>query len=211
MAKFDRVHPGHRKISPFLLVRLIRRSDVDIAIRWMTTIVQNSADNWQNFSTIAGRAVFSPFLSASHLNTAKLCFTVAVTVRVTLYLPAKMKIDFELTDFPWTRQTTVRGLLCTRVRTSGLRWKALMIAMTVARLLFFLYYAAQEIAKDVKIQLCRCRGHYWLYFPLGVFDLFDSRGEVGNSTNLTATEITTSSRLPTSPPATRPTYLPSRL
>jgi hypothetical protein len=205
--KFDRVIEYRKNIAVSARASDTGSSDVDMAYEWDSdTIVQEwPLDNWQNFSAIAEEGSLSTFSIASHNNTAKFIFTVARDDSGNNISANKMKIDFELTDFPWTADDTYVALLCTveserQVEVEGIddsddSGNDSGSSSTTSRK-----------TKDVKISFADAVDTIG-FTPFGVFDWADTAEvRVGNSTNLTAAEITTIQVVALLPPATRPRH-----
>jgi hypothetical protein len=89
-------------------------SDADMAYEWdRDTILQEiPLASWQNFSSVVEQDSLSKFSIATQDNTTTFIFTIArgETDNITAN---KMKIDFKLTNFPWTADDTYVALLCT--------------------------------------------------------------------------------------------------
>jgi hypothetical protein len=205
--KFGRV-VEYRKSNSVLSARATDtgNSDDDMAYEWdIDTIVQEwPLDNWQNFSAIADQGSLSTFSVATQDNTATFIFTIArddsgdITAN-------KMKIDFELTDFPWTADDTYVALLCTVESEREVEVEVMDDSVNDADS----FVTTSRKTKDVKISFADTVDTVG-FTPFGVFDWANTAEvrmgnpaemRMGNSTNLTATESTTIQVVATSPPS----------
>jgi hypothetical protein len=170
-------------------------SDADMAYEWdRDTIVQElPLDIWQDFSAIVDQGSLSTFSVASQDNTTTFIFTIArddsgnVTAN-------KMKIDFELTNFPWTADDTFVALLCTVE--SGREVKLEVnddIGNEDAP-----STTTSRKTKDVRISFADAVDTI-NFTPLGEFEWADTAEVMGNSTNITTTESSTIQVVATSP------------
>jgi hypothetical protein len=174
-------------------------SDVDMAYDWDSdTIVQEMPmDNWQSFSSIAEEGSLSTFRIASQDNIATFIFTVARGDEGNI-TANKMKIDFELTNFPWTADDTYVALLCTVESEREVEVEVLDDSGDDAGSPGTTSRKARK-AKDVKISFADAVDTVG-FTPFGVFDWADTAElRIGNSTNLTATESATIQVMATSP------------
>jgi hypothetical protein len=78
------------------------------------TILQElSMENWEDFSDIVDDGTLIKFSVASPDDVVKFFFTITREYLVDLNLTANtMKLDFELTEFPWERDDSYVALLC---------------------------------------------------------------------------------------------------
>jgi hypothetical protein len=171
--------------------------DADMAYEWdLDTIVQElPLDNWQDFSAIVDEGSLSRFSIASEDNTTTFFFTIArddsgnVTAN-------KMKIDFELTDFPWTADDTFVALLCTVE--SGREVKLEVNDDSGSGTEGTPSTTTSRKTKDVKISFADAVDTI-NFTPLGEFEWADTAEVIGNSTNTTTTESSTIQVVATSP------------
>jgi hypothetical protein len=170
-------------------------SDADMAYEWdRDTIVQEwPLDNWQNFSAIDDQGSLSRFSVASQDNIATFIFTIARDDSGNI-TANKMKIDFELTDFPWTADDTFVALLCTVE--SGREVKVELTDDSDNE-------GAPSIitsrkAKDVKISFADVVDTI-NFTPLGEFEWADTAEVIGTSADVTTTDSSTIQVVATSP------------
>ena len=161
-------------------------SDVAMAYEWgVDTIVQEMLlDNWRNFSAISEEGNLSTFSIASLDNTAHFIFTVARGDEGNI-TANKMKIDFELTDFPWTADDTFVAVLCTVESEREVEVEVMDDSGDDTDS----FATTSRKTKDVKISFADAVDTIG-FTPFGVFDWADTAEVriIGNSTNLTATE-----------------------
>jgi hypothetical protein len=164
-------------------------SDADMAYEWdRDTILQEiPLASWQNFSSVVEQDSLSKFSIATQDNTTTFIFTIArgETDNITAN---KMKIDFQLTNFPWTADDTYVALLCTVESNTGRKVGLKVIDDTPPG------PTKSRKTKDVKINFADALDTTSVT-PFGAFEWADT-AEV---TDLTTTESTTIEVVATSP------------